>query len=184
MKLHENVEKITPAKWVDRYADDLYAYALSRTGLPHIAEDLVQDTFLSALEKADTFEGPSTEKTWLTAILKNKVVDHFRKSGRTTKPVQAGSFFDPVSGHWKDEHYPESFMVEDAANTEELAKILALCLDQLPSLWQMAFRLRVHDELGTKEIGRKLSISTSNCWVIAHRTKLQLRQCLEKHWLA
>ncbi|WP_246229552.1 RNA polymerase sigma factor [Mucilaginibacter humi] len=70
---------LNPHKWVDNHADYLYAYAISRISDEEQARDLVQEVFLAALERAGKFEGKSTERTWLTAILKNKIVDVYRK---------------------------------------------------------------------------------------------------------
>src|ERR1700752_3746381 len=70
---------LDPRQWVKAHADYLYAYTLSRINNEEQAKDLVQETFLAALEKADKFEGKSSERTWLTAILKNKIIDIYRK---------------------------------------------------------------------------------------------------------
>jgi RNA polymerase sigma factor (sigma-70 family) len=84
---------LDPHKWVDNYADYLYAYAISRINDEEQARDLVQEVFLAALERADKFEGKSTERTWLTAILKNKIVDIYRKrsSGWQTSMLKRNS---------------------------------------------------------------------------------------------
>ena len=80
---------LNPHQWVISYADYLYAYAIRRINDEELAKDLVQETFLAALEKAATFEGKSSERTWLTAILKNKIIDVYRKkSSGLTKDVQ------------------------------------------------------------------------------------------------
>src|SRR5690348_1735388 len=72
---------LDPHLWVERYADYLYGFALVRLSNQELARDLVQETFLAALEKQQAFEGRSTEKTWLTAILKNKIIDVYRARG-------------------------------------------------------------------------------------------------------
>ena len=76
-----------PESWVDLYGDYLFGYALSRIGDPSIAEDLVQETFLAGLRAQEGFEGRSSVRTWLVAILKNKIVDSLRKMSRE-KPVE------------------------------------------------------------------------------------------------
>jgi len=72
-------QSLDPHNWVKAHADYLYSYTLSRINNEEQAKDLVQETFLAALEKVDRFEGKSTERTWLTAILKNKIIDIYRK---------------------------------------------------------------------------------------------------------
>lgn len=79
-------ETLNPHSWVNKYANYLYTYAIYRINDSDLARDLVQETFLAGLESKDKFEGRSTEKTWLTAILKNKIVDIYRsKSKRSSK---------------------------------------------------------------------------------------------------
>src|SRR3954470_7794443 len=111
-------QTIDPHQWVKNHADYMYAYTLSRINDDEQARDLVQETFLAALERVDKFEGKSTERTWLTAILKNKIVDVYRKrsSGLITTAISAEphnpeDFFEE-DGHWKEEHRPMSLGVE------------------------------------------------------------------------
>ena len=71
--------KLDPETWVDKYGDYLYRFALSRVKDPVIAEELVQETFLAALRSLKNFQGRSSGRTWLIAILKHKIIDYFRK---------------------------------------------------------------------------------------------------------
>ena len=90
--LKENPVKIVvmePHRWVEKHADFLYSYAQARINDEDLAKDLVQDTFLAALEKATSFRGNSSERTWLVAILKNKIIDIYRKKG-TGLPLNRG----------------------------------------------------------------------------------------------
>ncbi|RYG31258.1 MAG: sigma-70 family RNA polymerase sigma factor [Chitinophagaceae bacterium] len=188
-----NNHTIDPQHWVNRYADYLYSYAAFRIKDPDLARDLVQETFLAALERREKFEGRSSEKTWLTAILKNKVVDIYRsKSSGLCKDSVAASvdaaaegFFNPYDGHWNDQHSPAEFGIEsqDAVENKEFVKILEACMNRLPALWLSVFSMKHIDEETTNQICKELKISASNFWVIIHRTKVNLRSCLQKHWL-
>src|SRR5882724_10601070 len=107
--------QLCPHQWVELHADYLYVYTIARISDEEQAKDLVQETFLAALERADKFEGKSSERTWLTAILKNKIVDVYRKksSGLIQADVQRAEqeqadFFEPEDGHWVMEHAPQS----------------------------------------------------------------------------
>lgn len=71
-----------PLEWFERYADYLFAYARRRVRSCAAAEDLVQETFLAALSSSNSFSGKSSEKTWLTGILKHKIYDYFAKTSR------------------------------------------------------------------------------------------------------
>src|ERR1700712_5679287 len=97
---------LNPRLWVDAHADYLYGYTLSRLNDEEQAKDLVQETFLAALQKADKFEGKSSERTWLTAILKNKIIDVYRKKSSGLKQAdvkeaeeEQQDFFEEDNGH-------------------------------------------------------------------------------------
>ena len=72
------MNQINAHEWLNEHGDYLYRFALARLRDPHLAEDVVQETFLAAI-KTPTFTEQSTARTWLTGILKHKVVDALRK---------------------------------------------------------------------------------------------------------
>ena len=185
---------LNPLHWVSNYADYLYSYTITRINDEELARDLIQETFLAALEKIEKFEGRSSERTWLTAILKNKIVDVYRKksSGHSKETeVQADSsdqdafFFDDGNVHWKTEHQPKVFGIEefDSLARKEFNQILRKCMQKLPALWLSVFNMKHMDEEETATICEELSITPSNFWVIIHRSKVNLRYCLQKNWI-
>src|SRR4051812_6063295 len=74
----------TSFTWVDEHGDCLYRYALARVRKPDVAQDLVQETFLSAIRSYAKFAGQSSIRSWLCGILKHKICDYYRKLGRET----------------------------------------------------------------------------------------------------
>lgn len=181
--------KLNTSEWVNLYADQLFAFAFTRTRNQALSEDLVQETFLSAFKAKDKFKGNSTEKTWLYSILKNKIIDHYRKS--STKNEQNtldddekntdGLFTD--NGHWRNK---QGFVTsKDEASklveSNEFNEILEKCLSYLPMKTQLAFRYKHIDGLETEEVCNELDISSSNYWVLLHRARLSLRECLTKN---
>lgn len=189
--------KTSPEEWVDQYGDYLYNYAISRVNDEHLAYDLVQDTFLAALDARKSFEGRSSEKTWLVSILKRKIIDHYRKASRNREhklidknfaqgkeelPFQAEG---ELAGHWMTDKAPVDWKIapDAAVENEELRDILAKCIGLLPDKWSAVFALRVMEEMATEEVCKELDITASNLWVILHRAKLQLRECVEKNWI-
>lgn len=181
-----------PHNWVMLYADYLFAYAQTRLNNEELAKDLVQETFLAALEKLAQFKGNSSERTWLTAILKNKVVDVYRKNSsgiskkNTVKEAQEEQqdFFNPEDGHWNEAYYPQEFGAEqDSILTKEFNQILQKCMQKLPPLWLSVFTMKLMDDEPTELICAELKVSAANFWVIIHRTKLNLRACLSKNWI-
>lgn len=185
-------EIIDPRQWVKKYADYLYTYAVTRINDEEQARDLVQETFLAALEKVKTFEGRSSESTWLTAILKNKIIDIYRKksSGLIRKSdvdeaeTAQKDFFDPEDGHWNEDYRPKEMGAEeDLLVSAEFSIIFQKCMGKLPALWSSVFTMKHVDDEVTENICEALKITPSNFWVIIHRAKLNLRACLQKNWI-
>jgi RNA polymerase sigma-70 factor (ECF subfamily) len=191
IKAHHN--GLDPHRWVNNYADHLYTFAVFRVNDEELAQDLVQETFLAALQRVEKFEGRCTEKTWLTAILKNKIIDVYRskssglaKGAAAPAPEDADTdFFDHDDGHWNDAHRPAKLGIEqpDALENKEFQKILQACMKKLPALWLSVFTMKHIDEEATDVICRELKVTSSNFWVIIHRTKVNLRSCLQRNWI-
>jgi len=155
-----------------------------------LAEDVVQETLVAALAAKDGFSGRSSVKTWLTGILKHKVVDAIRQKQR--QPVIVASFdeetdledFDPLfkdNGGWQappaDWGDPEN-----ALSRREFMDVMEVCLEKLPPNTARVFIMREVMELETDEICKELTITANNLWVILYRARMALRQCLEQNW--
>ena len=178
--------------WVDNYTDDLYAFAFYKTGKREEAEDLVQETFLSAYKGKDTYNGKASEKTWLMAILKNKIIDYYRKPkitdsfssylGKTEESFE-NSFFDTNNyGRWKEDIHENFFSraTDDYLISKEFQKILSICLEKMPVKLRSIFISKYLDDEKTENICTEHMITASNYWVIIFRSKTLLRSCLEK----
>ena len=83
-----------------------------------LAEDLVQEAFLSAFNNLANFKHQASFKTWVFAILKNKIIDYLRQKGRFVLESEiedeqsTNTFFDDT-GHWKIEYYPSELQGEE-----------------------------------------------------------------------
>jgi len=178
----------TLVTWVDRYGSYLYRFALARVQSPQVAEDLVQETFLAAVKGWDRFEQRSSGRTWLTAILKHKIVDFIRKDVRETASdridavVNTSETLFSEKGEWA--MAPRRWNIDPGRILEqkEFMAQLQQCLAELPERMARAFTLREMDGLSTPEICEILDISESNSWVILHRARMALRKCLETRW--
>ena len=156
-----------------------------------LAEDVVQDTLLAALQGAGGFSGRSSLKTWLTGILKHKIVDAIRRKGRgpivssLDDECQIDDFdalFDE-SGHW--ENKPATWGdPEGELSRSQFFDIVDFCLEKLPPNTARVFMMREVMELEGEEICKELSITSTNLWVILYRARVALRQCLEQNWFA
>lgn len=172
-----------PTRWVEQYADKLYGFALKNIFDEELAKDLVQETFLAALQSRKDFKGQSAELTWLIGILKNKIADTFRKKKhRPEEQLDSELFFDEY-GHWKEK--PLAIGIDDGNPLEnkELNQVLKKCMEKLPALWLAVFSQKYVEDSTSELICASLGITAANFWVIIHRSKLNLRACLQKHWL-
>lgn len=170
------------------HGDYLFSYAISRISSREVAEDLVQETMLSAFQARDKFRGGSTERTWLISILKRKVIDHYRKQSRNPEVIgDTTSFFYKGGAHdggWNKEHAPASWdkYKMDEEDNEGLLRVIQYCISLLSPKMQNTFSMKTLDEISTEEICKELGISESNLWVLLHRARLQLRECVENQW--
>jgi RNA polymerase sigma-70 factor (TIGR02943 family) len=182
-----------PAEWLENYGDLLYRMALMRVGRPDLAEDLVQETLLAAWQARASFAGKSSESTWLVAILKRKIIDHFRKIWRQVDlpdVIETDDLTEDFmatgerSGHWKTERAPADWgrSPEALLQNRQLREVLTQCVEQLPESLSAIFVVREIEGLTTEEICQEFSLSPSNLWVILHRARTRLRRCLEKNW--
>jgi RNA polymerase sigma-70 factor (ECF subfamily) len=157
-----------------------------------LAEDVVQETLVAALSAQSGFTGKSSVKTWLTGILKHKIVDAIRQKQR--QPVFEASFdeetdlddFDPLfrdNGAW-DAKPADWGDPENALSRRQFFDMLELCLEKLPPNTARVFMMREVMELESDEICKELTITANNLWVILYRARMALRQCLEQNWFA
>jgi len=178
--------KLNPQNWVAKYSDELFGFAYIRVSDEETARDLIQDTFLSALRNQESFKGEISEKNWLYLILKNKIIDRYRKNAkspltRIDNEETTDEFFDE-SGHWKKEALPSTFSqaVNNQQHSFEFYEILERCKKKLNEIQLNLFSMKFLDEIDSDEICKELEISSSNYWVLIHRIKLKIRKCIEK----
>jgi RNA polymerase sigma-70 factor (ECF subfamily) len=179
-----------PERWVEEHGDPLFRYALVRVRAREVAEDLVQETLLSALRSRGKFAGQSSERSWLFGILKHKISDYFRTLGRETSFTDLESLADEFSekfvpeGYWVHVKGPKEWKPEadEVMHRSEFWQTMRACLDKLPKRIANVFMLREMEDVESKEICSMLSISESNLWVMLHRARMALRECLEINW--
>ncbi|NBB89215.1 MAG: sigma-70 family RNA polymerase sigma factor [Bacteroidetes bacterium] len=176
-------------EWVENYSDDLYRYIIRRVKDDALAKDLVQETFLAAYKSRSQYSPGSNPMAWLYTIIKNKMIDHYRSEQRKpTDSLDDQPHIDAVlfdsKGNWR--HKPSShFFSEDMdlAEKNEFWKVLGECQNDLSSKQKLAFIFKYDEGWESNRICKELNISSSNYWVLIHRAKLKLRECLETKWM-
>ena len=182
--------KIDPARWVDEHGDCLYRYALARLRAPETAQDLVQETFLAAVRAQERFTGGASERSWLVGILKHKIADYYRKRGRETNFTDLEFLQDEGrdkftrGGWWNHDRGPVEWRpaADEAMQNSEFWQTMHGCLGRLPERTAAVFALREMEDVSSKEVCRLLNVSEGNLWVMLHRARLALRECLEVRW--
>ncbi len=177
----ENIDRL-----VNQHTEALYSYALMRVGKPDVAEDMVQDTLLAALQSWQSFAGNSSEKTWLIGILRHKILDFFRRNSRredVEDETWRTEYFNK-SRHWKDRMLNWKADPEVLSEDAEFRQVLQDCLKRLSRIMAQAFVMREIEGCSSEEVCKHLEISQTNLWVRLHRSRLQLRRCLELNWFS
>ncbi len=181
------MHQLQPDTWVDLYADYLYNYAIARISDPEIAKDLVQETFFAGLKSAKNYQGTATERTWLIAILKRKVIDYYRKinskKGKAEVRINYNTDQD-TEGDWLEEQVadPTSILENDFIENEELGLAIQECISKLPPKQSTVFKMKTIKGLSTEDICNELGINPSNLWVMVHRARTALMGCLNENW--
>jgi RNA polymerase sigma-70 factor (ECF subfamily) len=180
LTLHAQLEAMRP---------QLVRFAQLQLRNEALAEDAVQDALMAVLEKPDSFRGQSSLRTWVTGILKFKIIDSLRLASRERQvDTMDGESDDDAldalfaaDGHTRE--MPRQWGDPDATlEQKDFFRVLEVCLDKLPAQAARVFMMREWLELETDEICKELAISASNLWVILYRARLRLRECLDLNW--
>ena len=179
--------QLDPNNWISQYSDYLFNYTITRVSDREIAQDLVSETFLAGLKSMANFKGEASERTWLVSILKRKIIDHYRRinSNKGKAEVRMGYSSDSdAEGDWLEERIADPFdkTAEDRLENTELGEAIYDCLDKLPQKHAEVFKMKTILGYDTETICNELDITASNLWVIIHRARTALADCMEKNW--
>lgn len=176
-----------PQQWLKEHGDYLFRYAMSRLHEDELAADLLQETLLAAWRSREQFAGQSSLRTWLTGILKHKIIDHIRGRIRERRFDEALAS-DPTApwfhddGSWAEAPQPWHSDPEALCRNGEFATVLQQCIERLPDQQQAVFRLRELLGEDTAATCKQCDITSTHLHVLLHRARLGLRRCLEWNW--
>ncbi|WP_027127067.1 sigma-70 family RNA polymerase sigma factor [Gelidibacter mesophilus] len=178
--------QLNPKKWIERYSDYLFNYTITRVNDREIAKDILQDTFFAGLKSMKNFKGEATERTWLISILKRKIIDYYRKinSKKGQAEVRMTYNTDENEGDWLEERVEDEgyLNAEEILENSELGDAIYNCLDKLPEKQATVFKMKTILNYETETICNELNITASNLWVIIHRARIAMAECMEKNW--
>jgi len=166
----------------------LVRYATLQLRDPDTVQDVVQETLLAAIAGESSYGGRSNLRTWLTGILKHKIVDAIRRASReitlSGETEDDASEFDRLyeaNGHWVE--HPAAWVNPDASlDQKQFFAVLEACLAKLPAKTARVFMMREHLGSDTDEICQELSMTPTHCWVLLYRARMALQQCLNTNW--
>lgn len=167
---------------ITKFREQMLKFAQLQLRDDVLAEDMVQEALLNALKNIESFKRQAALKTWVFAILKNKIIDHLRQKERFITESELNDtnnpFFDQ-KGHWSDEYLPQQWQ-ENSVYSDEFWILFEMCLTKLPSRQGRVFMMHEYLELPAAEICKKVEINSSNLYTLLYRARLQLQQCLSK----
>ena len=179
--------QIDPTQWVDKYSDYLFNFTITRVNDRDVAHDLISETFLAGLKSMKNFKGEASERTWLISILKRKIIDHYRRknSKKGKAEVHLNYHDEAENGDWLEERVADPFdkTAEDRIENEELGDAIFDCLNSLPPRQAEIFKLKTIEGQDTQTVCNAFDITASNLWVIIHRARTAMAECLENNWL-
>ena len=179
-----NKSQLNPELWSARHKN--YLKIMARRKLPgHLVDDMVQDTFLAALKAVTRFRGHSSERVWLTAILKNKISDHYRKVNTHQGKLWNTALRVSDYPSWKDLEGSSSNRddndVMKLLYASELEMVLNSGLELLCKQERKVLSMKISG-CCTEEICNTLGITKVNSWVLLSRARKKIRHYLNSNW--
>ncbi len=183
---------LTDGVFLEDVRRQMLKFANMQLGDSHQAEDAVQEALIGALKNAASFGGRAALKTWIFAILKNKIADTLRQKQRSVnvsslqregdEDEDFSELFDS-KGFWQPDERPVAWGNPEATLREgQFWVVFEACLEGLPPKQARVFMMREFIELDAEEICAEVNLSTSNLHVLLHRSRLRLRECIENKW--
>lgn len=183
---------LTDTAFLNDLRRQMVKFATLQLSNSHLAEDAVQEALIGALKNATSFAGRAALKTWVFAILKNKIADVLRQKqrmveasillGEDEEQEDFSELFDQ-KGFWQRDERPATWgNPQESLQQHQFWKVFEICLEKLPGNQARVFMMKEFVELDAHEICATVGISTSNLNVMLHRSRIRLRECLENNW--
>ena len=157
------------------------------------AEDAVQETLVGAARGWRGYAGRSSLRSWLTGILRHKIVDLLRSRRMLASPdlanvaeaVDGGAEFDALftpDGAWHPDTFVDTLCGATALAQRQLLEIVELCMRRLPEDTARLFLMREYLGMELKEIEEHCMLTNANLRVVLYRARMRLRECAVRSW--
>ena len=176
-----NGDRTEFARLVDAYSAQIYRLGLKMLGNEQDAEDVLQNTFLSALTHLTNFEGRSSVLTWLYRIAVNEALMVMRR-GRPEVNIDDTESSDDTGDLSPSQFVDWGALPEDELLSAEGKQVLDKAIKNLPENLRMVFLLRDIQELSIKDTAETLGLTESNVKVRLLRARLSLREQLSVYY--
>ena len=184
------MDKLQDQAFIEQLRRDMLRFAELQLRNRAEAEDAVQEALAAAFAKQADFESRAALKTWVFAILRNKIIDIFRQH-KKEPTISVDEEEDDIDvffnerGHWQDETRPAAWGDPEASlEAQQFWQVFEACLYKLPENTARAYMMREVVGLEADEICKELAIKQNNYWVLLHRARMYLRACLGETWFA
>jgi RNA polymerase sigma-70 factor (ECF subfamily) len=160
-----------------------------------VAEEVVQEAWLGVLQSLGSFQGRSSLKTWILAILVNKAKTRAVRESRTVPfaslageadepavdPERFRGPHDAFPGHWRS--YPGKWgaSADIAVEDRETLRVTMRAIAELPPAQRTVIRMRDVEGYSSDEVCAALDVSAGNQRVLLHRARSRVRSALEGH---
>ncbi len=154
----------------ERYYKAMYNTSLRIVKDPAEAEDVMQDSFLSAFTKLDTFKGEATFGSWLKRIVVNNSINAYKKQQRLGEVPLENSLYKI------EEEPPQADCETSSPNLKKVMK----ALEKLKENYRVSLTLHLIEGYSYKEMSKILNLSYANCRTTVSRAKESLRKEMEQ----
>jgi RNA polymerase sigma-70 factor, ECF subfamily len=151
-----------------QYSANLRGYILALLPDLSVADDVLQETFVTVARKADTFKLDTNFLAWACAIARFKIKEAMRSEAHRVQALSE----EVIDALCASEPPSET-------DTDERLQLVGQCLDELPQHTRRAFELRYQQAHPAPEVARRLGWTVESAYVLLHRARAMLRECVE-----
>lgn len=174
-----NGDQASCKKLVETYWNELHFLAMRLLADEAMAKDCVQEAFIKAITKIDSFKGLGSFKAWLHQIVVNEALIEIRKkSSRKEESLDELMLDFDSTGHYVESYQGQLIDINTLQDSVEVKQQIKQSIDKLPDKFRVILILRDYEGYSTKEVAEEMNMSEQNVKVRLHRARLAMRNLL------